>query len=388
MSVSTLPPAGNRVLYQPSLVSPPSFPGYHAIWVNSGTAALSVALILAKAQAHSVELPEVIIPAYCCPDLVAAAVYAGVKPVAVDIGPNDSGYLLDSLKVAVGQNTIAIIAINFLGIRDRLEEIKGLLDDRVLLIEDNAQWYPEVDDSSPLVGDIVISSFGRGKPASILGGGVLLLKQGLLEVAKARSIPLEAMATARVVIDHGGQGSISKVREWAKVFLYNTLRHPLLYHWLLKLPFLQLGETRYHAITEIRAMPLIKQRQLDANVQAYQNRSLDIERWYDEFDFDSVGMIAIGKRFPDRRKRLLRYPVLCRSPEQRERVLNKLIEKGLGATSMYRQPLLGIEGMDGKAKKFGDHSNAEDFASRFFTLPIHDLVTSAKIQAIKAILSE
>lgn len=53
------------------------------ILVNSGTAALSLSLIVAKTT--NAEKNEVILPAYGCPDLVAAIEYAGLIPVIVDI---------------------------------------------------------------------------------------------------------------------------------------------------------------------------------------------------------------------------------------------------------------------------------------------------------------
>ena len=63
------------------------FPCYQIQYYASGTAALAAAIIAAikaKDDAAAAAEAEVIIPAYACPDLVSALLFAGAKPVLVD----------------------------------------------------------------------------------------------------------------------------------------------------------------------------------------------------------------------------------------------------------------------------------------------------------------
>src|SRR6188474_3112310 len=115
-----LPPVGHRISLQAApennLVE---FLGGNQYWVDSGTSALALAVLDAKTYLPGLHQPRVIIPGYCCPDLVAACIYAGVEPVAVDIGENDPAYDLECLAEHLDERVIAVIAVNFLGIAER-----------------------------------------------------------------------------------------------------------------------------------------------------------------------------------------------------------------------------------------------------------------------------
>ena len=124
-------------------------------------------------------------PAYACPDLVSAAKYAGVKPVLVDFEHDRPWMSVDEIKGVVSEKVIAIVAVNFLGIPERMQAIRGVADEYdALVIEDSAQAFPVSPDTNFWKGDIVIVSFGRGKPVSLLGGGALLLRLDQLAEAK------------------------------------------------------------------------------------------------------------------------------------------------------------------------------------------------------------
>src|SRR5690606_21615872 len=163
-----------------------------------------------------------------CPDLVAATVYAGLQPVLVDIGKNDPAYDLAALASALGERSLAVVAVNFLGVAERLEDIRALLPEGCVLIEDNAQWHPPPD--ARLHGDYVLRSFGRGKPASVLGGGLLLLRHGLS--------PLDAVLKNHV--RSAGAGRLSAIAHFARARAYNLLRRPAFYYWLHRCSFLPL----------------------------------------------------------------------------------------------------------------------------------------------------
>ena len=153
-------------------------------FVQSGTAALAQALIIAK-SAFTTDTPEVIVPGYACPDIISAAVYAGITPILVDLEPDRPYMSLSAIENAVTKNTVAIIAINFMGIPERISAIRGSLGDSgIIVIEDSAQWYPDADGETPISsayhGDLVVLSFGKGKPLSLMGGGALLIKAAKL----------------------------------------------------------------------------------------------------------------------------------------------------------------------------------------------------------------
>lgn len=366
-----LPPAGNPIcLQEAALDALPSFAGYHPLWLDSGTSALAAALLAAKAKQPAISAPEVIVPAYCCPDLVAAAIFAGVKVVVVDIAQADPALDIEALQAAISDNTLAIIAVNFLGIREQLTELKQWLAQhpRISLIEDNAQWFPDAEEFSELSGDYVVFSFGRGKPLSLLGGGLLLTKFPLT----LSSLPIT-----------GTPGTASHFT--LKATAYNLLLRPRLYQLLNRNPLLKLGETRYHALTGVNLMDEQRRRLLPENFKRYTDRSRDRERAYDRFIPASLNCLDALRS--SRRKRLLRYPLLVNDARQCTILLNNLRRAGLGATAMYQKPLPAIDGVRGMLDIKGNYQNAQDFADRLITLPLHEGVSQDSLRRINDIIS-
>lgn len=357
-----LPPAGNPVSSETG-ASLPTFDGYDSYWLNSGTAALALAISAARQRRPEVTKPRVLLPAYGCPDLIAAAEFAGVRPRLVDIGADDPGYSLDALRKALTTDVVAVVAVNFLGIRERLGEIRAMLPAGTLLIEDDAQWFPEDFDSCSLQGDLVCISFGRGKPVSLLGGGALLVRSAGV------SAPLASIQPAE---DPGPLFPI-------KVRIFNALLRRRLYWIANRNPAMQLGRTVFKPLAAIRAMHATRKNLVGANVRTYLGRDRATQSLWATAARGSnsvkpldVEAVRIG--------RLLRYPVLCRSSEDRRSLLEQLQHAGLGATAMYRCWLPDIEGVSGRIELSGPCPGAQSFAERLLTLPINQQVTTQDIQ--------
>jgi dTDP-4-amino-4,6-dideoxygalactose transaminase len=342
------------------------FAGYTTHGVQSGTAALSLAMIVAREARPEVQKPAVILPAYGCPDLIAAAEYAGVLPVLVDTGVDDPGYDLDALADAIDPDIVAVVAVNFLGISERLGSIRALLEayPGVLLIEDNAQWFPEPAQRSGPQGDLVCLSFGRGKPVSLLGGGALLSRTD------------ENLDNAN--IDRAEQvGAALSV----KVCLYNLLLSRWLYAIANRNPLFELGKTVFKPLLGIRALDDVRGGAVTGAAQCYLAGSRWAEAaWGQVFSDIDLRVSA------DRRGRLLRYPILCRSESHRDRLWQRLDQAGLGVSAMYRVALPEVEGVSGKFRLAADYTNARQFAGRLLTLPVHEGVTAADVMRAAAIV--
>jgi len=361
-----LPPAGNPVSLHVG-ASPPVFTGYETYWLNSGTAALALAILTARQRRPDVAAPRVILPAYGCPDLLAAAEYAGARATLVDIGANDPGYSLPALRAALTTDVVAVVAVNFLGVREGLREIRAMLSDGTLLIEDDAQWFPEPLEGRGLEGDLVCISFGRGKPVSLLGGGALLARSSL-------TVP------ATSILSSEDPGALFP----AKVRLFNALLRRRLFPIANRNPLVELGRTAFKPLAGIRALDPTRTRLIATNVDNYLKNDLATQsRWSAAVaDATRVGSLEVDA---DRVGRLLRYPVLCRNADDRRTLLESLRRAGLGATAMYRSWLPDVEGVTGRFDLSGPCPGAQSFASRLLTLPINQQVTA---QDIRLALSE
>jgi dTDP-4-amino-4,6-dideoxygalactose transaminase len=354
-----LPPTGNPI-HLGGADSAPTFSGYRPHWVQSGTAALALGLMAAKAARPGLRNPSVILPAYGCPDLIAAATYAGLQPVLVDIDVDDPGYDLDALARAIDADTVAVVAVNFLGIRERLTAIRDVLAAHpdVLLIEDNAQWFPESGFPEPLPGaglqgDMAVLSFGRGKPVSLLGGGALLVRDGC-------AVNMPAVAPAQEV---GASLAL-------KVAVFNLLLHRRLYALVNRNPLFELGQTVFKPLHEVRVLDALRCRSVSSAARRYLAQVRDIETAWQRA-FPALSLSARRSIDPDRCGRLLRYPILCDSRDQRDRLWSAFDRAGLGVSALYRVALPEVRGVEGRYRLAGDYPHARSFAERLLTLPVH-----------------
>lgn len=372
MALRSLRPVGNRVSWSTDAEASKLedfTESYRVLYLSSGTAALALALELTRKRA-AVANPEVVLPAYGCPDLVAAAVHAGVRPVLADLSPDSAAYDLESVSAALSPQTVAIVAVTLLGIRPNFGALRSAMAGRnIALIEDSAQWFPR-DSTQRFVGDLVVLSFGRGKPVNVLGGGALLVDDGL-EVPSVPVAPSDAGA----------------VKDAAKVAIYNALIRPLLYGFAERLPFLGIGLTRYHALDEITAVPPGCKARLPANLRRYVSRNLDVQaQWRSALaTLDNVLDLPATHGVPSSFA-LLRYPILMSSKAVRDKVYQELKRAGLGASTMYAQSLPDIDGVHSLVTMRTQIPCARNFADRLITLPTHDDVDDAVIKRTVDIL--
>lgn len=390
-----LPPVGNPVKLQTGgdeldIALPDSlavFSGWQLHFYDSGTAALAAAMIAARLKKFGADClapAEVILPAYGCPDLVSAAVFAGLIPVLVDLEKSRPWLDLDAVSNAVSVNTVAIVAVDLFGIQERLSALRVITEKAgIVLIEDSAQSFPaeQMTQSGKRYwqGDMVVLSFGRGKPVSLLGGGLVLSVSGETALSALLPVVLPVKSTLRQSLNYR-----------LKVYLYNLMIHPRLYWLPDSLPFLHLGETRYHVLHGLKGMDDGRKKILLNNIYAYYQYDTHALR-LTEFlrrelaennhiiDLASVcGMPAS--------QRLLRYPLLLPATK-RDTVVQYLKIRGMGPSVMYATSLPVIDGVKSLLSRSITFPNAEDFAARLLTLPTHGQFLLSHIRILIACIT-
>jgi dTDP-4-amino-4,6-dideoxygalactose transaminase len=115
----------------------------HAIAVNSGTAALHVALLAhgigSMARDGSPD-DEVIVPAFSFAATANCVLQAGARPVFVDVREPDFNIDLAGVEAAITPRTRAVIGVHLYGQMCDVGALKNLCDrERIVLIEDAAQ---------------------------------------------------------------------------------------------------------------------------------------------------------------------------------------------------------------------------------------------------------
>ncbi|MEJ2452246.1 MAG: DegT/DnrJ/EryC1/StrS family aminotransferase, partial [Gammaproteobacteria bacterium] len=261
--LSSLRPVGNAILSRKAPLDHAHFANLDIQFYQSGTAALAAGLIATRSLHKNVtNTPEVILPAYACPDLISACIFAGVTPVLVDFEPDSCWMSLAQVENVVTQNTIGIIAVRFLGIAERMEQLQNICDRHGLsLIEDSAQGFPASHPESYWQGDLAILSFGRGKPVNLLGGGAILIRNSLLK----KHIP---------GLKPGAETSqTGKLKYWSKIHAFNLLIRPLIYGIATQLPGLHIGETAYKTLAGLNTIQAQTLAYMNANITQYQQQS-------------------------------------------------------------------------------------------------------------------
>lgn len=357
------------------------FPGKVIFEVSSGSSALKLSLDAMKSQSSRT---EVILPGYTCPSVLAAVINAGLKPVLCDLSPDSFFLNLNDLAQKAGTQTLAVVGVHLYGLTEDIAGIKEITKQKgIFILEDSAQAVFNAKQEGNAIpiqnqGDLCIYSFGRGKPFSLLSGGVVVINnQMLFENTKSlyKSIPEPSFG--------------SRAIEPIKLMAYSALFHPRLFWIPQALPFLHIGETIFTLdMDHEKMLPLSKRlgRIMLKDINSILANRQSVAFQYAERLKDCKGQFAFFPPF-QHRINLLRFPFIFEDSRKRDLCLAELSHRGLGASGGYPCPLNRMEG----AKRYFslDHKlpNADQTARRVMTLPLHRYVNSQDIEMISSIIS-
>ena len=331
----------------------------------SGTAALARAIAECAARTEA-SVPEAIIPAYGCPNLVAACLHASVYPRLVDLHPRGWGYDPVHLAQSVSANTIAIVAVNFLGVGDCTEALLALSRERrIALIQDSAQFLPRVPRVWP--GDYVVLSFGRGKPLNLLFGGALIAPAD--PVRPLTRFPARLSWRDRILATP------------ASAFAFNCLTHPNAYWALARFPGTHLGRVLYQPLGNSAPLPASAWSRVNDAFERYcltpSYSSAPWEPVLAQWRQLGIHRLAGSPECADHEP--LRLALVAPDRDARDTLVSALDGRGLGASCMYRSPLNQITGIPDVVVRQGPFPNASRLADRLFTLPTYQRVTRRTI---------
>ncbi len=326
-------------------------------WIAFGSGTMALAAALRCAAYLQPVKTQVVLPAYSCPDIVAAALFSGLAIHFADLGPQVSGITPHTLNTALATGARIAVLTDLFGTDSRLPPDIHLHQPGVVFIHDRAQSLAGPGLDVPLDADFVVVSRGRGKPATLLGGGA----------AWAKDHELFAGFTAAEF----------PIVEWNQLsallrgVLYNVATQPLLYGAVSRLPFLHLGETRLQPLPTVTRLShdwlIHAARQLrhyHATLDARRNRTMAIA----DVITGSGFRIPADAMATAAETGLNRLPVLCHDATQAQWLVAR--GKDLGISPMYGKTLpefLGMTAADAAAA----YPNAYTFSRTVVTLPTH-----------------
>jgi dTDP-4-amino-4,6-dideoxygalactose transaminase len=318
---------------------------------------------------------SVVLPAYSCPDVVAAAQFAGLGIRFADFAPGQTGIDPSALSALLQGGSRIAVPVDLFGVHAPVSELRSVADrHQAVLVHDRAQGFAGPGLAADETADFVIVSRGRGKPATLLGGGAAWARDsGRFKAFAATQFPLAIWRQSSALL---------------RASLYNLLMAPLLYGAVTQLPWLHIGKTRLQALAAVTRLPqnwLVHAARQIARQQACldrrRERTTAIADLIPAADFrvpaDAMKTAII--------EGLNRFPVLCRDVDQASRLLAQGAR--LGISPMYGRTLpefLGVSSVDAAAA----YPVAYRFSRTVITVPTHERIGDAERMKLRKLFRD
>ncbi|MFC1877504.1 DegT/DnrJ/EryC1/StrS family aminotransferase [Thermodesulfobacteriota bacterium] len=85
---------------------------------------------------------------------------------------------------------------------------------------------------------------------------------------------------------------------------------------------------------------------------------------------------------------LLRFPIIFKKRDVRDRILKSIEKKGLGATGNFPVPLNELERACDYLNKNETYPNAKEISERILTLPLHKYLNLVDIDNISQVIAD
>jgi dTDP-4-amino-4,6-dideoxygalactose transaminase len=308
----------------------------HAIAVNTGTAALHLAIAATEIKQGD----EVILPSFTFVATAEVVAMTGAKPVFVDITPETYNISPEKIEKAITERTKAIMPVDLYGLPADMQPIREIADEHGLsIIEDSAQAHGASYKGEPpgALADVACWSFYASKNMTTGEGGMVTTNNDELA---------EKMRSMR---SHGEK------EKYKSLMLGHNYHMPEIQAaigcvQLKKLPkFLARRRKNAERLTE--KLKESKSLQLPKEPKGYKHS------WY-------------------------LYTVRLRGVKEkkRDRIVEALKRKGIGAEVYYATPIHLMP----YYKRFGRHRlpETEEAAKQVFSLPVHPGVDAKQIDFI------
>lgn len=354
-------------------------PSEAAYLFGSGRAALA-ALLTAASRLDARR--RVIVPAYTCWSVPAAIVRAGLIVTPADMSPGVIDYDLERLERLDWSDVLAVVSPNLFGLPGDLTRLQGLAESHdALLIDDAAQALGASLHGCPVggFGRAGILSFGRGKNITALGGGAALVRDEALR----RAMDETADNFRREPPPPGVMSALKGLAMGAAL-------SPSVYGLAETMPGVTVGRTVYEPQFSTAAMgkarAALAARVLE-RLDALNRRRGQMAEFLDRYLAQSKA-IALPKPRSGAVPAWLRRPLLVLDPTQRTDLVVALQAAGIGATTMYPQPVHRIPGLEADLDLRGaPFDGAKRLAASLVVLPLVDGMKRENLETIARVIA-
>jgi hypothetical protein len=346
------------------------WPGLHTELFGSGTAALGVALKLALGQLPEGAPRRVALPAYACPNLVAATLWAGGIPEYYDLSPDVSGPVPGVVESLSRSRDFVMLHVDAFGADTLPASVSAAPEG--LVIHDLAQSFAPFLEGWRPRARFSVASFGRAKPLSLTLGGALIA-----------ALPA---GSAALVEGNSPTVDVSGSKLSLRAFVYALSLHPTAFGVLSRIPALGIGQTSFAPLTHADRLPprwhaavAAAIAELHGSLPLIATQTEDMLRLARESGAQvPASALAAEGRFP-----LWRVPVLC--PDSASATVIAREGTHLGLSRLYLRPLPQIMGR--AATEVAQlWPNATGIAGRLITLPTHGRLGERRESQLRRLL--
>lgn len=310
----------------------------NAVAVNSGTAALDVALRFFKLAGR-----EVIVPTNTFVSTPHTVIFAGGKPVFADMKEDTLCIDPADIRKKLSPKTAGVIVVHIAGlVCPEMDEIKELCDEKGLfLLEDAAHAHGAMIDGkmAGTLGDAGCFSFYATKVMTTCEGGMITTNNPQLaeEACCLRTIGLDAERKA-VMLGHNW-----RINEMGAVVGKHQLKH----------------------------------------LEEFVVKRNEVAKWYEK-TLSNVEGISLFKTPSNIRHSYYKYPVKLANSIEREKIATVLKEKyGVETGSVYFPPChMQPYYMQNFGTGIGDFPVAETVLNKVLCLPMHYCITQENVDYV------
>ena len=338
---------------------------------NSGKSALLAVLLAQSKLRKSDQVKRVLIPNYCCPDLVFAINKAGLQTVLAPVKKYTLEIDQEFYKNLDSKDYLAIILPNLYGMLDSIPES---IDPDILIIDDLCLSLRNIKETR---ADVSVFSAGRGKTICGFGGGGVIVKNS--ELGKE---------VEKIISGFDKPSFIRDLKILAYATLIPILENPYLFFLLNKM--VKTGEVKINFEFEAGQISKFEEEYASFQNKRAQNiKETRVVDWSKEIKSKSIIHPYLEREKLERQEissKNLNPPVFSRYPVILEQLDNKALSrlKRWGINASYQKPLSEYEQL--KSFVIYDSKKDQDFLKRIVTLPTHSKVKKEDVGEILRII--
>jgi len=313
---------------------------------------------------------EIIMPAYMCETVSQMLLDMGFKLNFVDVNQNTYNMDIEDLNKRISRNTKVILAVHMFGIPCDMCSIMDIAEDNNAIVIEDAAQAMGAEYHGQKVGTIAESgffSFGRGKPITAMGGGVIVTNNNDIAL-KCRAIVSEF------------EQQPSNLLTFIQLLAYSSLRNRAIYNLVHKKirgeefrVCINLDNIKYR-FTAMQASIGMSQ----LHMLEYFNTKRQHNAEFLKNKLKDIKGISLPDILDHSEPIFLRFPIQVKNTILRDRLMSLLEKHGIETSVVYPVVLPYLYKTNPS-----EYTGAMEVVKRVIALPTHPLLNCKHLEILR-----